>query len=100
MNLTKRQVGSILLRVTPAEALTAIRGLAGANRIVITSHAYQRMSQRGATVQDVHHALVNAPRCSWQPEKSTWKVESADLDGDALTLVVSIQSDVIVVTLF
>jgi hypothetical protein len=58
------------------------------------------MAQRGAAFEDVHHALVNAQRCSWQAQKSTWKVESADLDGDDLTLAASIQDDVIVVTLF
>jgi len=86
--------------MTPAEALGAIRGLAGAYRVVISSHAYQRMNQRGATFQDVHHALVHAQCCVWQAQKGTWKVESADLDGDALTLAVVIQDGVIVVTLF
>ncbi len=84
----------------PAEALKAIHGLAGANRIVITRHAYLRMGQRGATYRDVHHALLYAQRCAWQLEQGTWRVEGRDVDGDELTLAVSIQSDAIVITVF
>jgi hypothetical protein len=86
--------------MTPAEALKAIRGLASANRIAISSHAYRRMNQRGATFADVHHALTHAQQCAWQAQHQRWKVESADLDGDDLTLAVVIEDDVIVVTLF
>lgn len=46
--------------MTPGEALKAIRGLAGANRIRVSAHAYERMKERGAGYKDVHHALVNA----------------------------------------
>lgn len=86
--------------MTAAEALQLIRGLASANRYIVSSHAWLRANQRGAGVQDIRHGLVNANSCSWQPERETWRVETCDLDGDDLTLVVSIQEDLIVVTLF
>ena len=83
-----------------ARALAAARGLASAGRIVLSSHAELRMRERGATFADVRHALVSATTCYAQPDER-WRMEGGcDVDGDALTLIVTFEADVIVGTLF
>jgi len=85
--------------VTAAEALQAIRdaGLRGIFRL--TSHAQERMADRGTRWADVRHGLANASSCAGQAN-GTFKTESRDLDGDDLTLIVAVEGDVVVVTLF
>jgi Domain of unknown function (DUF4258) len=86
--------------MTPAEALRQVRGYATAGRVRFTSHAYQRMSERGARRQDVIEACVKGERCSKGSEPGRWKVTGPDLDGDDLTAVVVIEDGVLVVTMF
>jgi hypothetical protein len=87
--------------VDDAQALAEIQRLAGLGRIRYTLHATQRMSKRGATADDVQNALVSASRATHQPANDNWRVSGGvDLDGDDLTVVVDIQADVVVVTLF
>jgi hypothetical protein len=85
--------------VDASTALADIRGYAAANRIRILRHAWQRMGERGAQYEDVRHALADARRCK-AAGQGRWKVTGDDLDGDELTLVVSIEAGVIVVTVF
>ncbi len=83
-----------------ARALSDVQGLASAGRIVIGRHAVQRMGERGATFDDVKEALVTATGCQAQPA-SRWRLEGGrDCDGDELTLIVTIELAVVVVTLF
>ena len=82
-----------------ATALADIRGYAAANRIRILRHAWQRMGERGAQYEDVRHALASARWCK-ASDQGRWKVTGDDLDGDELTLVVSIEAGVIVVTVY
>lgn len=86
--------------MTPADALRDVQGFAQAGRIVITTHARHRMKQRGATYQDVRHALITASGCDAGNEPETWKVTSTDLDGDAMTLVVALDDGAIVITVY
>ena len=86
--------------LSPEAALLEIRGLAKANRFNFEPHALARMEERGAQVRDVQFALCNATECRCQPENGRWKVDGADLDGDALTLVVEIDDGLLVVTVF
>jgi hypothetical protein len=86
--------------MTPAEALRDIRGYASAGRVRFSRHAYERMSERGATQRDVIHACVHATKCTRTPKQDRWKVTGADLDGDALSVVVAIEDGLIVITLF
>jgi hypothetical protein len=59
------------------------------------------MAERGATIDDVQHAITAATSATWQPDHETWRVDGGvDLDGDELTVVVDVEADVIVVTLF
>jgi hypothetical protein len=85
--------------VTPAEALALLKGLAGAGRYRVIGHARKRMGERGVTFRDLRHSLVNAASCTAQ-ENDRWRVATADLDGDALTVVVVFEDDVVVITLY
>jgi hypothetical protein len=81
--------------------LDEIQRLAGIGRILIRHHARVRMAERGATIDDVQRALTTATSATWQPDHETWRVGGGvDLDGDELTVVVDVEADVIVVTLF
>jgi hypothetical protein len=83
------------------DILDEIKRLAGLGRILLRFHARQRMADRGATFGDVQRALATADRALWQPDRQNWRVEGGvDLDGDELTVIVDVEADVIVVTLF
>jgi hypothetical protein len=87
--------------MTPAEALEDVRGYAKAGRIMMSGHADQEMRNAGATFADVQRALSNAQKC--RPSKDSpdrWVITGPDLDEDDLTLVVVIESGVIVVTVW
>lgn len=81
------------------EILQNIRGYAAAGRVVIIDHAWQRMEERGATQEDVLFALRTAHACS-QQANGRWKVFGSDLDGVDMTVIVEMQSDLIVVTMY
>jgi hypothetical protein len=85
--------------VTPTTALADIRGYASAGRVILTRHARLRMVQRGASEDDVRHALTTATACIAAAD-GRWKVGGVDLEGDALTAVVAIDDGVVVVTVF
>ncbi len=82
------------------EALAQIRGLARAGRVEYTRHALEEMGEASATRRDVETALVHAKTCRHQPAKDRWKVCGPDLDGDELTVVVTIEHNLIVVTVW
>jgi hypothetical protein len=87
--------------VTVAEALTTIRRMVRRGDVMFTRHAYARMDERGASTDDVCNALLTAKEAAHDPERDRWKVSGGtDLDGDALKVMVAIEADVIVVTLF
>lgn len=82
-----------------AAALRDIQGYTAAGRIVFPPHTRGRMRERGVMKDDVIHALLHATTCEAEPP-DRWKVPSADRDGDVLTIVVTIEEGVIVVTVF
>lgn len=84
--------------MTSDEALRHVRSYAAANRVRFSRHARERMGERGASAEHVMHALQSATTCSSSGER--WKVTGPDLDGDALTVVVVLEDEVIVVTVF
>jgi hypothetical protein len=64
-------------------------------------HARERMATRGVIVGDVLNALISATSAGWQHDHETWRVGGGvDLDGDDLTVIVGLEADVIVVTMF
>jgi hypothetical protein len=58
------------------------------------------MRERGALFGDVVHALTHAVTCTAGDADGKWKVKGPDTDGDDLALVVVLDGDVLVVTLF
>jgi hypothetical protein len=86
--------------LTPSEALSEIRASALANRIVLSSHARQRMQERQVSYGHVRHALANAFACAWQPVQGTWRVAGNDLLDEPLTVVVILEDGLVVVTVF
>lgn len=87
--------------MTPAEsqALADVRGYSLAGRWTLSGHAKKQAAKRGAAAADVRCALVSAVACSDQGD-GTWRVESADEEGDDLTLIVAFEDGVLVVTVF
>lgn len=88
--------------MTAAEALEKIRGLASANRVfwAIGGHVDKRMRERGVQYGDIRSALMNATRAVYQRDNDRWRTEGPDLDGDELTVVVIVEADLIVCTVF
>ena len=59
------------------------------------------MADRGATREDLRSALVTATTAIRQPDRENWRIEGGtDNDGDDLTVIVDLEADVIVVTVF
>jgi hypothetical protein len=87
--------------MTRAERATlqTIRGLASAGRIVVSGHAWQRMAERRVRLADLRAALVGATSCRAEPSER-WRVQGPDLDGDDVTVMVVLEGDVVVVTVF
>jgi len=82
-------------------ALAEIKRKATGNQVSFTGHARKRMAQRGAIARDVISALVTATSATWQTDNQNYRVEGGvDLDGDEMTVIVTIEANVIVITLF
>lgn len=87
--------------VAEAQALAEIKRLVALDRVLYTHHAQIRMIERGARRRDVEHALLGATSATEQRDRGCWRVKGGvDLDGDDLTVVVALEADVVVVTLF
>ncbi|HWU86524.1 MAG TPA: DUF4258 domain-containing protein [Kofleriaceae bacterium] len=81
-------------------ALAEIHRLAHLNRIAFSTHAQRRLAERGAEREDVRVALTSSTSASRQ-DRGTWRVAGGrDRAGDELTVIVDIEADVIVVTIF
>ena len=85
--------------MTNAEALAKIRKLAAGNHIVLSAHALDRMSERGAVYRDVWFALKNAVS-THQQRSDTWLTNGVDCDGDDIKIVLVIEAQLLIVTLF
>lgn len=85
--------------MTAAEALELVKGLAAANRYLVTVHARTRMVERKVTAAGLHRALTQAKSCRPGTDDA-WKVSGPDQDGDDVDVVVVIEGDLVVVTLF
>lgn len=85
--------------VGDAKALGEIQRLAARNFIRFTAHAIQRMRQRGADRADVKNALLTATDATWQTDHQTWHISGGvDCDGDGLSVAVTIEADVVIIT--
>jgi len=82
-------------------AMHEIRRLALQWRIEVVGHARQRLRERGADRGDVRNALMGCTKCTASDDgPGRWKVWGEDLDGDELRVIVVIEADAVVVTLF
>jgi hypothetical protein len=86
--------------MTPAKARAEIRRAGVMRRVMFSPHARQRMAQRFVRPDDVYNAMEHHASCKAGDEPGRWKVVGPDIDGDELTLIVVIEADVVVVTLF
>lgn len=84
----------------PDGDLAEIHRLAAANRIRLTAHAKLRMLERGAENEDVRSGLITATAATLQEDGRHEVTGGVDGDGDDLDLVVVVEADVVVVTLF
>jgi hypothetical protein len=81
--------------------LDQIKRMAARGDMVISRHARDRMDERGATFRDVTSAIATATAATFQAERDTWKVTGGtDLDSDDLTVVLAIEDNLIVITVF
>lgn len=85
--------------MTAAEALADIRGYARAGRYWFTRHARQRMEERGIRETAAVRALCYAMEC-WPDDDDKWRTTGRDRDGEAIELVVAIEDELIVITLY
>jgi pentatricopeptide repeat protein len=81
------------------KVLKEIQGYARAGRVRFIPHAYDQMRERCVRVDDALHALASSTACVLQ-ENGRWRVEGPDLEGDTLTLIVVVESGVLVVTVY
>ncbi len=82
-----------------SEILEEIRENARWGRLIITWHARQRMFERSVFDEDLEEAIETAIKCLEQ-EDGTWRVEGFDMEGDELTLIIALEGDNVIITLF
>ena len=82
------------------QALAEVKRLAIARRVSFTKHAYDRMRERGAVVADVLAALSSATRAQHETGYKYRVTGGVDRDGDELSVIVAIEADLLVVTIF
>ena len=69
------------------------------NRFAITSHAVQRMSERGVMRKDIRS--VGDSCSSWAVQANgRFKIKGRDSEGDDLTVICVYDGETLVVTLF
>lgn len=74
-----------------SEALRLAAEDANLRRVDLPPHARLRMRERGAQTEDVRSAMMTATKAKYDPELDRWKLTGGrDLDGDDLTVVVSL----------
>ena len=83
----------------PARARKRIRELARAGRWELTTHAVESLVHRDASVEDVFIVLTTATACQSEPS-GRWRLSGTDRLDDPLTVIVELQAEVLVVTLF
>ena len=75
--------------------------LAAGNQVAFTSHAVDRMDERGATSRDLIKGILTATRAGYQTNHENWKLTGGvDLDGDDMIIVVDFVGDLLVITIW
>jgi len=92
--------------MTRFQALTIIKWAVRQGKVVICSHAKDRMLKRNVTITDILYVLKNgkildAPEPDIRTGNSRWRVEGSTIDGEYLKIIVEIEEDgAVVVTVF
>lgn len=87
--------------MTEAEALLLIRTYARRGWVRFKRHARDRMEERNVGEEDVERALIYAAKCG--PDKENpdhWAVVGPDRESAALLVIVALEENVIVVTVW
>lgn len=58
-----------------------------------------RETENTATLDDVYEAIATARHCVEQ-DNGTWLLEGFDMDGDDLTVVVELEGEDLIITVF
>lgn len=85
--------------MTNEEALEAIQEHAVWKRVFVTSHARKRMRERSVFEDDIYEAIATAYSCESE-ENGNWRVTGQDFDGDELILIIAIEGENVIITLF
>ena len=85
--------------MTSKRARKVIRDLVRAGRWILTEHAVERLIERDVLVEDVQHALSNCVSCRAQA-RGRWLVSGPDRMGDAVRLIIEVDAQLVVVTMF
>ena len=71
-----------------------------AGHFLLSVHAAQRMKQRSVTVADIRACAGSAKCCRFHAQNGTWRIEGEDIDGETLTVICALDSDIVIVTIF
>jgi len=85
--------------MTSEEVLEEIQEHAVWKRVFITSHARKRMRERSVFEDDIYEAIATASICSPE-ENGKWRVVGQDIDEDELTLIIAVDGEDVIITLF
>lgn len=85
--------------MTPEDALELIKEYAMFGRVYFEPHALKQMRRRGASKQDIFAVLDTAKSCLPEEEEK-WMLSGVDVVGDDLTVIVSIEGQDVIVTVF
>jgi hypothetical protein len=86
--------------VNETQALAEIKRLAAGGQVSFTHHAYERMDERNATTRDVISALMTATKATAETTSKFKVTGGVDLDRDDLNIVVALENNALVVTIF
>lgn len=83
------------------DALARIKELVARGHVRFTFHARVRMDERNVSAGDVCNALATATKADHQMAKDNYRVSGGtDRDGEPLVVVVAIEADAVIITIF
>lgn len=83
------------------DALARIKELVARGSVRFTFHARIRMDERNASESDVCNAIQTADSAAYQAARDNYKVSGGcDHDGDPMVVIVAIEADAVVVTIY
>lgn len=85
--------------MTAEETLEEIQEHARWGRVSLTAHARKRMRERSVALDDVYEAIATVQFCVGQDD-GTWRLEGFDMDGDELTVIVELEGEDLIITVF